>query len=206
MKLRLWFGTGALILGACYFQGMFYGQSNDQGQIRGTVSDSSEALIPEARITLIDTGTNVSQKTTTNNNGLYVFSALPASNYRMLIEASGFGAVEKSGIVLTVNQQTTLNVILAPASTSTSVTVESVPVLLDSGSATLGTDIGTNYLTQIPLENRDPFGLAFIAAGVTEAAGSGVNDSYPAGTNFVSNGQRNATAEIRLDCTLTTAP
>jgi hypothetical protein len=206
MKLRLWFGTGALILGACYFQGMFYGQSNDQGQIRGTVSDSSEALIPEARITLIDTGTNVSQKTTTNNNGLYVFSALPASNYRMLIEASGFGAVEKSGIVLTVNQQTTLNVILAPASTSTSVTVESVPVLLDSGSATLGTDIGTNYLTQIPLENRDPFGLAFIAAGVTEAAGSGVNDSYPAGTNFVSNGQRNATAEIRLDGTLTTAP
>src|SRR6202000_1649531 len=87
-----------------------------------------------------------------------------------------------------------------------SVTVEAVPVLLDADNATLGSDIGEKYLTQIPLENRDPFGLAFLAAGVTEAAGSGINDSYPAGTNFVSNGQRNSTAEIRLDGTLTTAP
>ena len=206
MKFRRWFGIGALILGACCLQSTLYGQSNDLGQIRGTVSDSSEALVPGARITLTDTGTNVSQRTTANNRGLYVFTALSASNYRMLIEASGFGTVEKSGIALTVNQQTTLNVTLSPAGASTSVTVESVPVLLDSDNAVLGTDIGTKYLTQIPLENRDPFGLVFIAAGVTEAAGSGINDSYPAGTNFVSNGQRNATAEIRLDGALTTAP
>jgi hypothetical protein len=206
MKIRRWLGLGALLFGACYFQNMLPAQSNDQGQIRGTVSDSSEALVPGAHITLTDTGTNVAQKTTSNSHGLYVFTALPASHYKMLIEAGGFGTVEKSGIILTVNQQTTLDVVLAPAKANASVTVESVPVLLDSDNATLGADIGTKYLTQIPLENRDPFGLAFIAAGVTEAAGSGVNDSYPAGTNFVSNGQRNATAEIRLDGTLTTAP
>ncbi len=181
-------------------------QSDNQAQIRGAVSDSSGALIPGARITLTDTGTNISQKTVSNEHGFYVFTALPASSYRMLIEAAAFGSVEKAGIVLTVNQQTTLNVTLAPAATSTNVTVQSVPVLLDADNATLGTDIGEKYLTQVPLENRDPFGLAFLAAGVTEAAGSGINDSYPAGTNFVSNGQRNATAEIRLDGTLTTAP
>jgi hypothetical protein len=174
--------------------------------MRGTVSDSSGAVIPHVRVTLTDTGTNISQKTVSNDHGLYVFTALPASNYRMLIEAPGFGSVVKPGIVLAVNQQTTLNVTLVPAGTSTNVTVESVPVLLDSDNATLGTDIGEKYLTQVPLENRDPFGLAFLAAGVTESAGSGINDSYPAGTNFVSNGQRNATAEIRLDGALTTAP
>ena len=181
-------------------------QSNNEAQIRGTVSDSSGALIPGARISLTDVGTNISQKVVANDHGLYVFPALSASNYRMLIEAPGFGTVEKAGIVLTVNQQTTLNVTLVPAAANTSVTVQSVPVLLDSDNATLGTDIGEKYLTQIPLENRDPFGLAFLAAGVTESAGSGINDSYPAGTNFVSNGQRNSTAEIRLDGTLTTAP
>jgi hypothetical protein len=206
MKFRHRFGIVLFLLGVCCFQITASCQSNDLGQIRGTVSDSSDALVPGARVTLTDTGTNISQKATTNSRGLYVFTALPASNYRMLIEAPGFGPVEKSGISLTVNQQTTLNVTLTPAGANASVTVESVPVLLDSDNAVLGTDIGTKYLTQIPLENRDPFGLAFIAAGVTEAAGSGVNDSYPAGTNFVSNGQRNATAEIRLDGTLTTAP
>ena len=200
------FRITALILSLCSFPYVASAQSSDQGQMRGTVSDSSGAVIPQARVTLTDTGTNITQKTTSNDHGLYVFTALPASNYRMLIDAPGFGTVEKPGIVLAVNQQTTLNVTLVPAGTNTSVTVESVPVLLDSDNATLGTDIGEKYLTQIPLENRDPFGLVFLAAGVTESAGSGINDSYPSGTNFVSNGQRNSTAEIRLDGTLTTAP
>ena len=163
-------------------------------------------MIPHAAVTLTDVGTNVSQKTVSNDHGLYVFTGLSASNYRMMIEAPGFGPVQKPGIVLAVNQQTTLDVTLVPAAANTNVTVESVPVLLDADNATLGTDVGEKYLTQVPLENRDPFGLAFLAAGVTESAGSGINDSYPTGTNFVSNGQRNSTAEIRLDGTLTTAP
>lgn len=207
MRSFIWFRIIILIiLCVCCFPLSSNAQSNDQGQVRGTVSDSSGAVIPHAAVTLTDTGTNVSQKTVSNEHGLYVFTALPASNYRMLIEAPGFGAVAKPGIVLTVNQQTTLNVTLAPAAANATVTVESVPVLLDADNATLGTDIGEKYLTQVPLANRDPFGLAFLAAGVTESAGSGINDSYPAGTNFVSNGQRNSTAEIRLDGTLTTAP
>ncbi len=183
-----------------------FAQSSSEGQIRGTISDSSGAVIPNAQVTLTDVGTNISQKTVANSHGLYLFNALPASNYRMLIQAPGFGPVERPGIILTVNQQTTLDATLVPAAANTNVTVQSVPVLLDADNATLGTDIGEKYLTQIPLENRDPFGLAFLAAGVTESAGSGINDSYPAGTNFVSNGQRNATAEIILDGTLTTAP
>jgi hypothetical protein len=207
MRSFIWFRIiFPIVLTICCFPLSINAQSNEQGQLRGTVSDSSGAVIPHAAVTLTDTGTNVSQKTVSNEHGLYVFTALPASNYHMLIEAPGFGSVEKPGIVLVVNQQTTLNVTLVPAAANTSVTVESVPVLLDADNATLGSDIGEKYLTQIPLENRDPFGLAFLAAGVTESAGSGINDSYPAGTNFVSNGQRNSTAEIRLDGTLTTAP
>src|SRR6202050_423367 len=197
---------GALTLVVCCLQGIGFGQSNDQGEIRGTISDSRGAVIPGASVTLVDVGTNVAQKTTSNDHGLYVFTALHAANYRMLVESNGFGPVEKAGIALDVNQQTTLNVTLKPAAANASVTVEATPVLLDADNATLGTDVGTKYLTQIPLENRDPFGLAFLAAGVTETAGSGIQDGYPAGTNFVSNGQRNATAEIRLDGTLTTAP
>jgi len=41
--------------------------------------------------------------------------------------------------------------------------------------------------------------LVFLAGGVTETTGSGISDNYPSGTNFVSNGQRNATAQVTLD-------
>ena len=174
--------------------------------MRGTITDSSKAVVPGAKVTITDIGTTIEQSVMSDARGSYAFTALNPSNYKLLIEASGFGSIEKTGISLTVNQQTTLNIELTPSRQQTTVTVQAVPVLLDSDNATLGADISSQYLTQVPLENRDPFGIAFLAAGVTETAGSGINDSYPAGTNFVSNGQRNSTADIRLDGNLTTAP
>ncbi len=181
-------------------------QSINQSQLRGTVTDSSGAIIQGAKVTITDVGTNISQSTTSNSAGSYAFTALRASNYKLLVEAPNFGPVEKAGITLTVNQQSTLNVTMNPATQQTNVTVEAIPVLLDSGTATLGMDIPSQYLTQIPLANRDPFGITFLAAGVTETAGTGISNSYPGGTNFVSNGQRNSTANIRLDGVLITAP
>jgi hypothetical protein len=181
-------------------------QSLNQSQLRGTITDSSGAVISGATVTITDVGTNISESTVSTNRGAYAFTALKPSNYKLLVGAKTFGSVEKKGITLTVNQETTLDVTLLPSSASSSVTVESIPTLLDSDSATLGADIPSQYLTQMPLENRDPFGIAFLAAGVTETAGSGIQDSYPAGTNFVSNGQRNSTANILLDGVLITAP
>lgn len=179
-------------------------QSINQTQLRGTITDSSGAIVAGAKVTITDVGTNISQSTTSNASGTYAFTALRASNYKLLVEAPAFGPVEKQGITLTVNQASTLNVTLNPASQQTSVTVQGIPVLLDTGTATLGTDIPSKYLTQIPLQNRDPFGISFLAAGVTESAGSGISNSYPSGTNFISNGQRNSTANIRLDGVLIT--
>ena len=195
-----------VLLGALIAAIPALGQSINQSQLRGTIADSSGAVIAGADITITDIGTNIAQSTVSNGRGAYAFTALKPSNYKLLVKAPTFGSVEKDGITLAVNEESTLNVTLLPSSQTTSVTVESIPPLLDSDSPTLGTDIPSEYLTQMPLENRDPFGIAFLAAGVTESAGSGVQDSYPAGTNFVSNGQRNSTANITLDGVLITAP
>jgi hypothetical protein len=183
-----------------------FGQSINEASLRGTITDASGAVVPVAHITLTEVATNIAHNSVSDNRGGYTFRALPPATYKMLVEASGFGRVEQDNIALTVNQQATLNVTLRPATVASKITVTAVPVLLESDDATLGTDVGSKYLLQIPLANRDPFGLTFLAGGVTETTGSGVADSYPAGTNFVSNGQRNATAEIRLDGNLTSSP
>ncbi len=181
-------------------------QSVNEAGLRGTISDASGAVVPNAHITLTDVATNVAHNSASDGNGAYSFRALRPATYKMLVQAPGFGTVEQDNIALTVNQQATLNVTVRPATVASNVTVNAVPLLLESDDATLGTDVGSKYLVQIPLANRDPFGLTFLAGGVTETTGSGVQNSYPAGTNFVSNGQRNATAEIRLDGNLTSAP
>jgi len=108
--------------------------------------------------------------------------------------------------VLQVSQQTTIDFSLKPPGVLATIEVTTAPPLLDTESAAIGTDITNEYVRDIPLYNRSMFGLAFLAGGVTETTGSGINDNYPSGTNFVSNGQRNATAQITLDGSPLSAP
>ena len=106
--------------------------------------------------------------------------------------------------MLQVDQQTTIDFTLHPLGVITTVEVTEAAPLLDTESAAIGTDVTNEYVRDIPLYGRNPFGLVFLAGGVTETTGSDLG--YPAGTNFVSNGQRNATAQITLDGSPLSAP
>ncbi len=182
------------------------GQASYQAQIHGVVSDASGAVLPNATVTMTEVGTNVSQTVKTSSSGDYILRALRPSTYIAKATAAGFQTVEQKDVVLAVDQAATLNFTLHPAGTSTMIQVTEAAPLLDTESSALGTDITNQYVKEIPLLNRNFFGLVFLNAGVSEAAGSGISDNYPTGTNFVSNGQRNATAEIRMDGALISAP
>ncbi|MGB6800934.1 MAG: carboxypeptidase-like regulatory domain-containing protein, partial [Candidatus Sulfotelmatobacter sp.] len=181
-------------------------QGSYRAQLRGVVSDASGAVVHGAIVTITDAGTNISSASHTDDKGEYFFTGLRPSTYSVKAELKGFRTTERTGVVLAVDQEASLNFTLTPAGVSESVVVTTTAPLLDTDNATLGTDITHEYINEIPLMGRDFFGLTFLAAGVTEVAGSGTSDNYPSGTNFTSNGQRNATAEIRMDGALISAP
>jgi hypothetical protein len=181
-------------------------QGSYRSQLRGVVSDAAGAVLPKATVTITDSGTNIATHTVTDGKGEYVFTGLRPSTYSVKAEATGFRTSERTNVVFAPDQETTLNFTLSPARVNESIEVTTTAPLLDTESATLGTNISSEYVHELPLINRSFFGLTFLAAGVTEVAGSGTTDNYPSGTNFTSNGQRNATAEIRLDGALISAP
>jgi len=181
-------------------------QATYTAQLTGTVTDSSGGVVSGAKVILTDEATNIEATATTDDRGVYGFTGVRPGSYMLRVEAKGFTPVERKGLVLAVNQRATLDVSLNPGAVLASVTVTTQPPLLDTANASLGTDVTNEYVRDIPLTDRSFFGLVFLAGGVTETAGQGTEDSYPAGTNFVSNGQRNATAEIRVDGALTSAP
>jgi hypothetical protein len=181
-------------------------QSSYTAQLSGVVTDSSGGVVPGAKVTLTDESTSIATTANTNGNGVYVLTNLRPATYLIRVEAPNLAPQERKGVVLAVSQQATLDFALSPVSISATVTVTEQAPLLDTGSASLGTDVTNEYVRDIPLINRSMFGLVFLAGGVTETAGQGTTDSYPSGTNFVSNGQRNATAEVRVDGALTSAP
>jgi hypothetical protein len=184
-----------------------YGQGGYTAQIRGVVTDQSGAVVGNATVTITNDGTNIAQTAHCDEHGQYFLSGLRPSVYTIKAQASGFQIEEKRNVVLQVDQKTSVDFVLRPSGVSQTLEVkETAPPLLDTDNATLGTDITSEYVHELPLLNRDYFGLTFLAAGVTEVAGSGTADNYPSGTNFTSNGQRNATAEIRMDGALISAP
>ncbi len=181
-------------------------QGNYRAQLRGVVTDASGAVVAHASVTIRDVGTNIASTAQTDDKGLYFFTGLRPSTYAVKVEAAGFRAAEKTGVVLAVDQESSLNFRLEMGGVSTTIDVTTTAPLLDTDNGTLGTEITNEYVKELPLVNRNFFGMAFLSAGVTEVAGSGAADNYPSGTNFVSNGQRNATAEVRLDGALISAP
>jgi hypothetical protein len=193
---------GALLLMAS----VAFGQASYTAQIRGVVTDQSGAVVVNATVTITNDATNIAQVAHSNDRGQYFLAGLRPAVYTIKSQAAGFRVIEKKNVVLQVDQETTVDFVLHPVGVNETMEVTQSAPLLDTESSTLGTEVTNEYVKDIPLLNRSFFGLTFLSGGVTEVAGAGTQDNYPSGTNFVSNGQRNATAEVRLDGALISAP
>ena len=162
-----------------------WGQGSYRAQLRGIVSDATGAVVANATVTIRDVGTNISSSAHTDNKGSYFFTDLRPSTYVLKVEASGFRPAERTGVVLAVDQESSLDFKLEIASVSETISVTTTQPLLDTDNATLGTDITSEYVKELPLINRSYFGMMFLSAGVTEVAGAGTSDNYPSGpTSF----------------------
>jgi hypothetical protein len=203
-RLQFFFGI-TLAISALLAQNA-QGQASYTAQVRGSVTDQTGAVVQNAKVTITNDGTGVSTSAKTDDHGFYLLTGLRPNTYTIRAEASGFRTAENKNVVLAVDQQATLNFNLNPVGVMVTVEVTEAPPLLDTESGAIGTDVSNEYVRDIPLYNRSYYGLVFLAGGVTETTGSGINDNYPSGTNFVSNGQRNATAQVSLDGSPLSAP
>jgi len=186
------------------FPSLFWAQGTDTALVRGTVADTSGGVIPGATVTMTNDDTGVVDKAATDRLGRYIFEVLKPAPYTARVEATGFKSVERKNIVLRVGDQTDINFTLQVGSVTQTVEVKSAAPLLNTVSAALGTQVSRQYLINLPLENRDISNLTYLTPGITEVSGSGIGAT--GGTNFASNGQRYATAEIRLDGALASTP
>src|ERR1700679_712196 len=64
-------------------------------QIHGTVTDASDAVVPGAKVTALNTATGIAVVATTDHSGYYLFSSLqPGGPYTITVEAAGFNSFE----------------------------------------------------------------------------------------------------------------
>src|SRR5262249_47561436 len=138
--------------------------------LTGRVTDSAKALIVEAKVTAIITGTNFAYQTTTNGSGEYYLANLPPSSYRIEIEKNGFKRLIKPIVILHVQDTLNLDFELTIGDISEAVTVASDALLANIESGTVSTVIDRNFVENAPLNGRSFQTLITLTPGVVLTA------------------------------------
>ncbi len=185
--LRCWSRSAGLLLltALLLVPSVLKAQIGGTGTIQGTITDSTGAVIPHARVTVMNKATGVETAMPTDSSGFYAISTLPADTYKVTVAAPGFEKLVRDNVALNGLQVLGLNLKLTVGSTSSTVTVTTAPPPLDTTNATLGGAIDNQTYSKTPLEmgefgqssQRRATDVAFLVVGVDpEIAGNNATD------------------------------
>src|SRR5713101_7662399 len=145
------------------------------GSILGTVTDTSNAIVPRAKVTVTNTDRNaVLRTTTTDNNGYYVAPLLPVGHYAVSVAAQGFKTFSKTGIELNVSDRLTVNAELSPGSVQEVVSVEADALQVETQSPTAGGLINGTQIRELALSARNYEEMVALMPGVSAAVSDNI--------------------------------
>ncbi len=181
-----------VVLALCVSVPVAFGQSLVTGDIAGTVSDPSHAVVPNAPVALKNNDTGAAQNTTTNSTGFYRFTLLKPGNYTVTVSQSGFATTQQPTTVQ-VGTTTTANVMLQVSKQSTTVEVSEVAPVINP-SPSVNTSFSQLEVSQLPNPGGDITTIAETAPGVivnsTGGYGNFTVNGMPATSNlFTVNGE-----------------
>src|SRR5499427_10130654 len=142
-------------------------QSQATASLRGTISDPSGAVIPDATVTLKSSENGSSRKTATDINGEYSFLQVAPGDYNLIAEKSGFATVTNGHVKLLVSTPETLDLKMALSAAGEIVNVASEASQVNTTDASVGNPFSETQVRQLPLQTRNVVELLSLQPGVT---------------------------------------
>ncbi len=177
-----------------------YGQAGATGTILGTVTDSTGAILPNVKVTVTNTATNVPFTTVTSSSGDYFAPSLIPGTYSVSAVAKGFQKSTTTGFTLTVDQKMRVNLALKPGQVTETLTVTAQAVALDTDSEALSQLVSQQQVEQLPLNGRNFMQLLLLGSGAVTVGGEqgtmrqgqgnavSINGGRPEGNNYTLDG------------------
>ncbi len=166
----------------------------ETGQVSGVVTDTSNAVVPGVKVTIVSSSTGLARRTTTNSAGAYSVTALRPDSYTVTVEHPDFQKYTRQVQVLVGSRNDVsaqLNV--TGLSTTLEVTASTEITTVNTETHTLSQVVTAQQITDLPTLTRNPYDLVATSGNVAEDTQSG------RGAGYAINGQRSANTDILLD-------
>jgi outer membrane receptor protein involved in Fe transport len=141
------------------------------GQFTGTVTDPTGASIANAKVSVINSATDLHLTATTNSSGNYTVKEVPPGTYKVTVEAPGFKTVENNGVTANAGTISHLDVKLALGKASEVVEVTGAAAAVDTEDSKLATTVSSTQINNLPLNGRNVFDLMQLSAGAVNVSG-----------------------------------
>ena len=156
------------------------------GTFTGEVTDPSGAAIPNAKVTVTNTGTNLTTTITTNQAGLFTARELPVGNYKIAVEAQGFKTTQNTNLTINAGtiQHVDFKLQMGQAREVVEVSGEATQVNVEDSK--LASTVTSSQVENLPLNGRNIYDLVQLAPGAVNVRGVMSEN----GANTVVNGLR----------------
>lgn len=200
MRSRLLSCVAIFLCATVLLTGKLHAQTAD---LNGKIQDTTGAAIPGASLVLQNLGTNTVLSSTSNGTGDYTYSALPPGVYSLRVSHAGFEALQRTGITLSVDTTSRLNLTLTVGKQSQTVDVSGQLADLQPNNAEMETHVTSKQYDSLPLIQsnrvRNPSSFVYLAPGVQGNIQLDGNE-YTGATNVISvNGSPIWTTELILE-------
>lgn len=169
--------------------------------INGQITDAQGKIIPGVAVQAVNIDTNAIYPGKTNGSGIYNIPGIPPGRYRLVVRKDGFKEVNKTELVLQVQDTLEQNFALEVGSVSESVTVTGGSISMNTTDAAVSTVIDSQFVANIPLNGRSLQDLLTLSPGAVLAGGVANGGFAGAGSagEIVVNGQRTEANYFAVD-------
>src|SRR5579862_847777 len=172
----------------------------EETRIVGTVTDSTGAVIPGAKVTVSNSEKGFNRQLTSDSAGYYAASPLPIGNYEITVEAPGFEKLVKSGITMQIGEIRRIDLQLTVGQVTQEVKVTAAAVQVQTENATVSATISTSQIENLDLNGRNWVSLALMVPGASPDNGLNTTSVGVNGNNSISfNGNRMQYANWEVD-------
>ena len=201
MKARVRFGC--IVLVVCLMGNYPAKAQSLFGTILGTVTDTSNAAVPGARLAIRNEATNAERAITADALGNYEAPSLRVGTYEVSCVATGFKRALVRSIVLQVDQRARVDLHLEIGDIVQTVEISATAALIETDTATQGTVVDNRSVVNLPLNGRNFQQLALLGPGVgAPVAGSGtyfsIGGTRSLGVSFLMDGATNTNTNANI--------